>query len=278
MLDDDSYPLDVGVHRITTAAPREVGAIGAEIMLHDGAHEAGGLPEVFIGCGVAIRRDLFNELGGYDESFHYYAEEYDLAARILLAGSSVTHHAGWRIMHHKVTTGRDMNAILRNLVRNNLWINQRYTPDDELQTRRDEIITRYKRIAEKESAVEGYEVGLSEGEAALAQQTRTPMPAPLDERFTGLHAARSTLERVLETKRTASICHPGKSAWCVERALRELDIELVDKPTNADARVIATMSPGPILDALASEPPGTLIAPYNMRGVDRRRADRSWAA
>ncbi len=271
MLDDDSHPLDVNIHRLTSAAPPAVGAIGAEILLPDGSHEAGGLPEVFIGCAAAIRRDLFNKLGGYDESFHYYAEEYDLAARILLAGSGVIHHAGWRVMHHKVTAGRDMNAILRNLVRNNLWINARYTPDAHLQEREGEIVSRYQRIAQKEHALTGYRAGLAEGEAALTDQRRTPMPPELDDRFTGLAAARAALAEPLARTREAALIHRGKNAWCIERILREMSTDITDA---APTRIIATMSPGPILDARNAEHNNTPIAPYNMPGYERRASPR----
>src|SRR5688572_407217 len=66
MLDDDSHPIDTGfIHRLRTAGP-EVGAVSADIVLpHTGRRESGGLPEVFIGCGVAVRRGLFLSLGGY---------------------------------------------------------------------------------------------------------------------------------------------------------------------------------------------------------------------
>ena len=76
MLDDDSYPLDNGFVEVLVNAPSDVAAIGADIRLLSGQREAGGLPEVIIGCGAAIRRDSFLAVGGYEESFHYYVEDY----------------------------------------------------------------------------------------------------------------------------------------------------------------------------------------------------------
>ena len=70
MLDDDSYPLDTDFVRVLSEAPPEVAAIGADIRLPDQRREAGGLPEVFVGCGAAIRRKAFIDVGGYAASFH----------------------------------------------------------------------------------------------------------------------------------------------------------------------------------------------------------------
>src|SRR5436190_4576510 len=56
MLDDDSYPLDSQHVEVLRSAPSDVAAIGADIFLPSCLREAGGLPEVIIGCGAAIRR------------------------------------------------------------------------------------------------------------------------------------------------------------------------------------------------------------------------------
>ncbi len=62
MLDDDSHPLDDGHIDVIAEAPPDVAAIGAEIHLPRGSEttrEAGGLPEVFVGCGAAVRRETY---------------------------------------------------------------------------------------------------------------------------------------------------------------------------------------------------------------------------
>src|SRR5439155_992295 len=121
MLDDDSHPLDLRFLDALRQQPSDVLAVAAEVFLapsmpsapstrhstlgtpHSAPHsrEAGGLPEVFIGCGVAFRRTAFLKAGGYDPSFGYYAEEYDLAARLLLAGGRVTLDRRFRVLHYK---------------------------------------------------------------------------------------------------------------------------------------------------------------------------------
>ncbi len=251
MLDDDSYPLDTDFIRVLDEAPPDVAAIGADIRLPDQRREAGGLPEVFLGCGAAIRRRAFLDAGGYDPSFHYYAEEYDLCAKLLLAGHRIVHEDRFRVQHEKVSAGRDMNVILRYLVRNNAWIVQRYAPPEQRITMLGETIVRYGRIAELESAQAGYLEGLAELFSTLQDQPQTQMPQPLFDRFTGLaHAQQTLADSPLVTEHTrVTIVDEGKNAWAVKQALREIGATIVDEQSDAQLFVIGTLSPGPMLDA-----------------------------
>ncbi|MEN0019811.1 MAG: glycosyltransferase [Planctomycetota bacterium] len=258
MLDDDSWPIDAGFLAALRDMPDDVGAVMADVWLEPDAdgnprRESGGLPEVFVGCGVAIRREAYLALGGYDASFGYYAEEYDLAAKLLMAGWRTVFDDRFRVRHAKVEAGRDMNAILGRLVRNNGWVIQRYAPDAQLAERLAENERRYREIAEREDALAGYEAGLAELGATIASQLRTPMSEPQWDRFTGVAAARVALGRAAEAApmRTAAVVERGKNAWAVERALAEVGVAMVDEPAAADAVVIGTMSPGPMLDAAA---------------------------
>ena len=251
MLDDDSYPLDANFTHVLHEAPQDIAAIGADIVLPNGRREAGGLPEVFVGCGAAIRRQAFLDTGGYDPTFHYYAEEYDLCAKLLLAGHRIVHDERFRVKHEKVSAGRDMNVILKHLVRNNGWIVQRYAPPKQRISMLHETIVRYGRIAELESAQAGYLEGLTELFATLQDQPQRQMPPPLFDRFTGLSHARGTLaESPLITDHTRiAIVDEGKNAWAVKQALREIEATIVDDPSDAQLLVIGTLSPGPMLDA-----------------------------
>jgi GT2 family glycosyltransferase len=255
MLDDDSAPLDAAFVSELLAAPDEVSAICADIRLEDGRRESGGLPEVPIGCGVAVRTSVFNSLGGYDPSFHYYAEEYDLAAKMILAGLRIEFSAAFRVLHRKDSSGRNMDAILRSLVRNNAWLAQRYAPDGVLEWVLDETVERYRLIAEREGAMSGYATGLAELRETLDTQVRTPMNQEQYDRFTGLSAAREHLARVLaEAEGPIWVglpdgAAPGKNAWAIRQALRELNFSETDDPSAARIWVPATLSPGPMLDA-----------------------------
>lgn len=268
MLDDDSSPMDARFVEELLHAPDEVGAVCAEIRLEDGRRESGGLPEVPIGCGVAVRTAMFNRLGGYDPSFHYYVEEYDLAAKMLLAGKRVAFSRAFGVVHRKDESNRNMDAILRSLVRNNAWVAQRYAPDGVLEWVLDETVTRYRAIAEREGAMSGYETGLNELRETLHVQRRTPMDEELYDRFTGVSAVREHLSRVLKPSDGPVCClmpagaAPGKNAWAVRRVLEELRIESVDDPREATTLIPATISPGPMLGAcesLARDLPGKRV-------------------
>jgi len=258
MLDDDSSPLDAGLVQVLRNVPEDVGVVAAEIFLPSDAsgnvrRESGGLPEVFIGCGAAIRTTLFATLGGYDHSFDYYAEEYDLSARIMLAGSRIVLDRGFRVEHRKVSTGRDMNRILGNLVRNNAWVAARYAPDAVRSEQIREHVCRYGKIARKESALRGYVRGIYELGVSLADQPRRPMTMAMWDRFTGLAAARHSLRTAWTHDRfgSASIVLSGKNVRQVEESLREMGVELEEDPEHADVVVIGTLSPGPMLDGWA---------------------------
>lgn len=252
MLDDDSAPLNTDFLTVLEEAPMDVAALGAEITLADGSREAGGLPEVPIGCGVAIRREVFLDLGGYDPQFHFYAEEYDLAARILLAGFRIVHDRRFAVLHRKVNAGRDMDAILHRLVRNNGWVEQRYAPEPLRESAIAHVIERYRAIAIKEHALKGYEAGLAELRQTLDRQPRREMSQSLYDRFIGLAHAREHLSHALAQidAQSAALIAPGKHSALIERVLSEQCVSIVASAVAADALVIGTLSPGPMLDAL----------------------------
>ncbi|MFN0132464.1 MAG: glycosyltransferase family 2 protein [Phycisphaerales bacterium] len=266
MLDDDSHPVDTGFISRLAKAPPEVAAVSADIWLPGLARrESGGLPEVFIGCGVAIRRKPFLDLGGYDANFNYYAEEYDLAARLILAGYRIDFDPWFRVEHHKVTLNRNTNTILARLVRNNGWVMQRYAPDSIRREQIREQRRRYRAIARIESATAGFADGLRDLRHTIRSQPRTPMSAAQFDRFSGLAHAREALGEAWNVQpfRTAALIDEGKNGWVVRAALAELGVDiLTGSPWGADAgsagnrqfqaaeaAVIGTMSPGPMLDS-----------------------------
>lgn len=263
MLDDDSWPTDLGFLDAIREAPSNVAAIAGEIHLLNGMREAGGLPEVFTGCGAIIRRDAFIAAGGYDQSFGYYAEEYDLAARFILAGLRISTDRRARFVHAKVQSGRDMNTILARLVRNNGWVMQRYAPDALRRRALRDTVDRYERIARKEFATEGYAEGFRELLRTLRAQPRTPMTLRQWERFTGKSAARRALLRAWATHAsggggggartagfsTVKLIDEGKNCDVIREVLDDLGIRITADDRAAEAVVIGTLSPGPMWDA-----------------------------
>lgn len=257
MLDDDSAPLDHRFARACDDAADDVAAIGADILLPDGTRESGGLPEVVVGCGALIRRDAFLDVGGYDASFVFYAEEYDLCAKLLLAGHRVSYDARFRVEHRKVTAGRDMNEVLRRITRNSAWVEQRYAPEHRLDEAIEHLVERYGRIAQKEDAVPGYELGLRELAEATGDQERAPMCDALYDRFTGLAHARAGIQcsRALLREHDAALVGVGKQAWAIESAVAELSLsgdgcDLITDVEDARVLIAGSLSPGPMFDAI----------------------------
>lgn len=266
MLDDDSAPLNLGfidAIREADADPNsDIAVIAAEIFLPSQGpdqaqvvRESGGLPEVFIGCGAAIRRESFLAAGGYDPSFGYYAEEYDLAARLIAAGQRITFDRRFAVLHRKVTAGRDMNRIIGRLIRNNIRIAQRYAPADELWPTIAEHTIRYAKIAWKESAVRGYLGGVLGAAIGWFSQHHAPLPPHLWARFTGLAAAREAMAHHRRQGITrARLIATGKNVAQIRRAMADCGItEVSAQAARADTpdtpRLIGTLSPGPLLDA-----------------------------
>lgn len=252
MLDDDSYPLDGEFVVAIQSSPADVAVVGAEISLSNGRREAGGLPEVFIGCGAAIRREAFLAVDGYDSDFGYYAEEYDLSAKLILAGWRIIHDRRFKVRHQKVAAGRDMGRILQRLVRNNGWVAWRYAPDDPdtLTAALAEAVSRYAFIAVKEGAAEGFALGMSELLRSLDRQPRHPMTREQFDRFTGLAHARKSLESCSDRwlGRHIAIVDEGKNSWVVRQVVEDLGAVIVDEPA-AEWLVVGTLSPGPMLDS-----------------------------
>ncbi len=253
MLDDDSHPVDNAFARRLAAVPDDVAAVMADVHVPAlGRREFGGLPEVLVGCGAAIRRTAFAAAGGYDPAFGVYAEEYDLCARLILRGWRIEFDPRWRVDHARDPGRRDADLMLERLVRNNGWVARRYAPAARLREARREALRRCRAVALAENARGGYARGLAALRASRAGHPRTPLSAAQYDRFIGLAAAREALHAAHRDRRfrSAALIEPGKNAWVVRRALDELGVRVVDHPRRADALVIATLSPGPMLDAM----------------------------
>lgn len=290
MLDDDSAPLDLGFVDVLRAQPDDVAAVSAEILLLGGPalragatsdrpfalrRESGGLPEVFIGCGVALRRDAFIDAGGYDPSFHFYAEEYDLAARLIRADRRVVMDRRFRVLHEKTSANRSMDTILRRLVRNNAWVMRRYAPDAVRAAETRRTLSRYLAIAHKERAEIGYALGCVDLSRTLFRQPRRALSESQWDRFTGKAACRRSLLRAWAQTRfsSAAIIAPGKNEHIVRACLQEMGVRIVADVNTAEALVIGTLSPGPMLDALDSlRAESRVIAPWEDIVDDSSRA------
>lgn len=268
MLDDDSAPVGGDLVRTLGALPAGVAAYGAQIRLPGGGREAGGLPEVVIGCGCAYRREVFLGVGGYDALFDYYAEEYDLCAKLIREGHAVVHGMGVVVEHRKAAGGRDFGRILYRLVRNNVWVAARYAPLAERDPVIGALLERYERIAAKEGVPDAFERGRDDALATLGDQAFTPLDADGWRRFTGEAAVADHLIRKLVDRGTSRVrlVEPGKGEDSLGRVLAAHGVGVDDL---AQTRVIGTLSPGPMLDAHDRDP-GALMA-WSLAGEARGR-------
>ena len=179
-----------------------------------------------------------------------------------------------RTAKRDLTDLRDMGLVLRHLVRNNGWVMQRYAPRHRLAEEIEEVINRYGRIARRENAMEGYRRGRRELAATIDEQLRQPMRQELFDCFTGLAHVRETLSSspYVSEETAVAVVDEGKHAWAVHQALAELGVEEVNE-RHADAIVIGTLSPGPMLDAWERHRGGrggggpSVILPWIPRGL-----------
>ncbi len=271
MLDDDSVPVDDAFARVlggeASELPRDVGAVAAEVWVGPRMkprRERGGLPEVFVGCGVAIRREVYLGLGGYDASMGTFGEEADLSARMIGAGMRVAYEPRLRVVHAREREMRSAATMLHNQVRNAGWVVERYAPDEERFAARRESRRQWRLAAERAGAagdagragdarhagLVAHRRGLMELWRTRAKQRRTPLTREMWNRFTGLSAAREAIAAAQREARfsSAMIVEPGVNAWAVAQALEEWGVRLTVPGEEAEVRVIGTMSPGPMLD------------------------------
>lgn len=86
------------------------------------------LVSYFIGAATAIRRDVFVELRGFDETFFYGEEELDLSFRLINAGWQICYWPAVLAYHRVSPHGRE--SIRRNygLIRNRLYLVVKHLP------------------------------------------------------------------------------------------------------------------------------------------------------
>src|SRR6185436_4893089 len=131
LFDDDAFVIDGRAVRNALSVLEQNPAVGAVACAQA---EADGSPwpaamqpapagypcyvTAYIGFAHLLRRNLFLELGGYQESFHFYGEEKDYCLRLLNAGYDVVYLPDARVAHVPDPSGRSDARYLRYVVRN----------------------------------------------------------------------------------------------------------------------------------------------------------------
>lgn len=139
LLDDDAYP-DAGVlggiRRRFEANPG-IGAIALRIVHPETGSSENGLrfqrlltrddrDFLFIGCGVALRKEVFQTVGGFSESLFIYWHEMEYGVRLLDAGFSIQVAPELTVFHLRSDQERLTKTRVLYEVRNMLWIARKY--------------------------------------------------------------------------------------------------------------------------------------------------------
>jgi GT2 family glycosyltransferase len=140
VLDDDSHPRDSATINQLIArldSRPDIGVLAFRIELPDGrSFRTWHLPETdapgpamcFVGCGFAIRRELFKRIGWFPEAFFLYQNEIETAIRVMKAGYGIFFDPACRVVHRESRVGRTSWRRVYYPTRNTLWIIRRYFP------------------------------------------------------------------------------------------------------------------------------------------------------
>lgn len=259
MLDDDSWPAAGTIDRIVSEfeARPTLGAIACRVRLADAPdrHDAGGVPGTFFNCGAAIRRDAFLEAGGFPIDYDYYVEEYALSCELWRRGWLVESMGAALVWHRRTEVNRDVNRMLRYLVRNNVRLWNTYAPESRRSMAIDNDVERYHRIAIKAHALAGFETGLAQAEcekSTASRRRRTLSEAQFDS-LLGLKHVRQMLRERADKRRIRRVAIWGRGKGCefIIEAAKSAGIRVayVYDPLLADQRSPAAWRGLPIHDA-----------------------------
>ncbi|OQW94038.1 MAG: glycosyltransferase [Beggiatoa sp. IS2] len=140
VLDDDSHPVDsVTLDRLIEHLDTQpqVGVVACRIENPDGqVVHSWHLPKsdepclsmAFVGCGFAIRRDLFADIGWYPADFFLYQNEIEVAIQVLRRQYQIIYDPRCRVVHRQSPQGRTTWRRVYYPTRNTIWLLRRYFP------------------------------------------------------------------------------------------------------------------------------------------------------
>jgi len=140
VLDDDSSPFNNELFpkliKIFSGNPN-IGVIACHIIDAQGENQYSwqlpkskkpGPSPAFIGCGFAIRRNLFEKIDWYPESFFIYENETKVAFEVRKAGYEIFYDPSCLIQHRANLEQRESWRRIFYPTRNNLWLIRQYYP------------------------------------------------------------------------------------------------------------------------------------------------------
>ncbi|MBC7785606.1 MAG: glycosyltransferase [Burkholderiales bacterium] len=231
-LDDDSYPTPGSIGRMIRhfEADPKLGALTFTITLPDGKRECSAYPDVFIGCGVGLRRRALRLVGGLPADFFMQAEEYDLSLRLLNAGFTVRTADDIHVTHLKTPQARVSARTMRLDVRNNLYLILRRFPAEWVAPYTLDWMRRYWWIAKSRNASGAFLYGIFDGLLrSMIRPRRDAVSAEAFEVFAKIAQTKSRLEtcKARQGIRTVLLADVGKNIHAYWRACRDLDIRVV---------------------------------------------------
>jgi len=140
VLDDDSHPVDnITLDRMIQCLDTcpEVGVVACSIesvtgeqiyTWHLPKNNEPGTSMAFVGCGFAIRRNLFEKVGWYPADFFLYQNEIEVAIQIMCLQYKIYYDPRCRVVHRQSAVGRTNWRRVYYPTRNTIWLIRRYFP------------------------------------------------------------------------------------------------------------------------------------------------------
>ncbi len=142
VLDDDSHPLNLAtIDLLIDSLDRykDAGAIACKIESEDGTpFKTWHIPDTnianfcespaFVGCGFAIRRDIFKQIGWFPAKYFLYQNEIDVAIKIRRLGYKIYYNPECRVVHRNSSLGRAGWRQVFYPTRNTIWLLREYAP------------------------------------------------------------------------------------------------------------------------------------------------------
>jgi len=140
VLDDDSHPVDtITLDRMIQCLETrpDIGIVACRIEAltgevvhnwHTPHNDEPGPSMAFVGCGFAIRRDLFEDIGWYPGEFFLYQNEIEVAIRVMCRQYKIHYDPQCRVVHRQAALGRTNWRRVYYPTRNTIWVIRRYFP------------------------------------------------------------------------------------------------------------------------------------------------------
>ncbi len=278
-LDDDSRPRLGTVQHALQRFEREptLGMLGGPSYLPQpgGGEDGTALPLVPPACGMVVRRSAFAQVHGFDPDFFRQAEETDLAFRMVKHGWTLARDHRVAFDHDKTPIARDIGAILRLDLRNNLLLASRHLPAWLRRPMRSDWLKRYALLMQHTGVAHEVGPAITEARTLLASRPRTQsLTDPQAEAMWGASHQRAAVQRFAQENaaKRIIIADYTKTLWLTWQACRHAGLEVLAIADDNPAYTGRTYRGVPVLpdaEAFAWDAP-VVLSQLNPAYVKRR--------